>query len=126
MGLLGGNLLNRASRLIPKATVSYGRWLSNSKNTVGVIVPLYAAVQSRFVQVQPIARTMYEALGLDLQRNYIAVFADFPLRDLKRNGSCDTIDYCGRRYNVESNTDWFGQDGWVASICVDVGATSEC
>lgn len=126
MSLFSSNLLNRASRLIPKTTVGYGRWLSNGKNSVGVIVPKYTAVQPRLVQVQAISRTMYQALGLDLARNYVAVYADFPLRDLERNGSCDTVDYRGRRHNVESNTDWIGQNGWLGSICVDVGPTPDC
>lgn len=118
----GSNLLRRASQLIRLQDVSLRAWVSNTK-AIGVDVPTYAAAVTVKASVQAVSRAMYTLFGLDLQKNYIMVYCSTPLRDLDRNGTCDQIDFGGRRYNVQSNTNWMAQDGWRGSICIDTGAT---
>lgn len=123
MSLLRSNLLRAASRIIPGQSIGYRAFTGNTKNAALIEVPSYAAAVPLAANVQAVPRTMYEALGLDLQRNYIIVYASKDLRDVKRDGASDQIDYAGRLYDVESNTDWFSQNGWRGALCVDVGPT---
>jgi hypothetical protein len=69
-----------------------------------------------------VPRTMYEALGLDLQKDYYTVYTQATLKDLKRDGAGDILDFGGKRFNVESNNDWW-TDGWRGSLCVYIGTT---
>lgn len=123
MPQFGAPLLAMAQRLIRPQTVSWSAWQSNTKLGTGVEKPVYADPVDIAGNVQAVPRSMYETLGLDLQKNYVTVYSLTDLRDLERGGGVDRIDYGGRRYNVESNTDWQNQDGWQGSICVDVGPT---
>lgn len=119
----GSNLLNRAARLIQLQDVAWSAWLSNTKVAGGVVKPTYANPVTVQASVQAVSRAMYNLFGLDLQKNYVMLYTKTPMRDLERNGSCDLVDFNGRRFNVQSNTDWYGVDGWRGAICVDVGAT---
>ena len=112
-----------AQQLIPPETVSWSAWQSNTKLSTGVIKPVYADPVDIKANVQAVPRSMYETFALDLQKNYVTVYTLQTLRDLERNEACDRIDYGGRRYDVQSNTDWTNQDGWQGAICVDVGPT---
>jgi hypothetical protein len=123
MTLLGSNLFNLASQLIPPQSVPWSQWIGTTANVAGKLVPAYADPVPIMANVQPVPRAMYEQLGLDLQKNYRVVYTAQVLRDLERNASCDLIDYGGRRYNVLSNTDWQSVNGWQGSLCIDVGAS---
>lgn len=119
----GSNLLKRASRLIRLQPVVWRAFVSQTKNAQGVVVPTYAAPVTIQCSVQAVSRTMYTQFGLDLQKNYVMVYTSNTLRDLERNKTCDQIDFGGRRFDVQSNTDWFSMDKWRGALCVDVGAT---
>lgn len=123
MPIFGTSLLKMAQRLIPPETVTYSAWLSNVELSTGVIAPVYDDPVPIQGNVQAVPRSMYETFALDLQKNYIVIYSLTPIRDLDRDDGTDLIDYAGRRYNVESNTDWQAQDGWQGTICVDVGPT---
>jgi E217 collar protein gp28 len=122
--IFGQSLLKMAQRLIPPEQVELSKWLSNSPLTTGVKKPVFADPVCIAANVQAVPRTMYETLALDFQKDYVILYTSTPLRDLERNDGCDRIDYGGRRYTVESNTDWTNQDGWLGSICVDVGPST--
>lgn len=72
--------------------------------------------------VVPVPRNLYVNLGLDLQKNYVTWFTPVAVIDLQRNFSGDQIVFSGRRYQLESETDWFDIDEWVPVICVSLGA----
>lgn len=122
-GLLQSNLLKRAFGLIPPQTVSWSKWLSNTLNTAGIDVPSYATAAPIKGSWQAVSRAMYETFGLDLQKDYRMFYTATVLQDLARETACDVIDFGGRRYNVESNTNWQLMNGWQGSLCVDVGET---
>lgn len=123
MNIPGANLLAVANTVIAQQTVKLSVWLSNTLNAGGVSVPTYAAAVDLRANVQAVTRAMYVAYNLDVQKSYVLLYTAQSLRDVKRGGSCDKIDFAGRRYDVESLTDWKNIDGWLGSICVDVGAT---
>ena len=118
----GSNLLARAARLIALQTVQYSAWASRAL-TNGVYVPVYAAAVPITGSVQAVPRQLFESLGLDLQKTYVMFYTSTALKDLQRDQTPHAIDFGGWRYAVESNTDWFAQDGWKGSILVRTGPT---
>lgn len=124
MKIPGSNLLGMASRLINFDRINRWTWTRNDLDGAGILQPVYtgAPIEIRG-SVQPVPRAMYETLGLDLQKNYFNVFTSATLSDLQRDKAPDMLDWNGRRFIVESNTDWKSQDGWRSSICCDIGPT---
>jgi len=123
MSLLASNLLSRAQRLIPPVDIVRYAWASNTDGGAGVLIPTYAAAATIKASVQAVSRAMYEKFGLDFQKSYLMVYCSTPLQDVARGtGGVDVVDFAGRRYSVESNTDWYALNGWRGSICVDIGA----
>lgn len=122
MKVPGSNLLKQAQRLVTFPTIVLTQWEKESKSG-GIVTPVYFNPIGIQASVQAVSRAMYQQLGLDLQKNYILVYASVAMRDLQRGGACDMVDWNGRRYNVESNTDWFLADGWRGALCVEIGAT---
>lgn len=87
----------------------------------GINAPTYYPQCEIFVSLQAVPRNIYEMNGLDLQREYVAIYSSVRLQDLRRDKAPDLVDYGGDRYSVESNEDWFNQDGWAGAIAVKVG-----
>lgn len=117
----GSNLLDLAGTLIAFQKGTLYRWMSTTQDAAGRDVATYGGPQSIVCSQQAVPRSMFEQWGLDLQRNYIMLYTDVVLHDLKRDATPDKVVYNGRAYTVESNTDWQNQDGWQGSLCVDVG-----
>lgn len=117
----GSNLLNMALRVIAKTPINYYQAVARPLNNIGQNVTLYAPVVMIFGSFQPVAREMYEILGLDLQKNYFRLFAPNNIIDIGRDVSADQIDFQGVRYQCESATPWYGIDGWVEMLCIDIG-----
>jgi hypothetical protein len=124
MTVPGSNLLTRAARLIRLQSVSYRQYLSRSTNAAGFDVSTYAAPVAIKGSVQPVPRSMYERLGLDFQKNYVTLYTVTGVLDIARGAGSDQIDWNGRRFQIESETDWHAIDGWTGALCVDVGAAS--
>lgn len=121
MSVPGANLLRMANRLIKFDAIMWSKFVSQAKGAGMIVQAVYATPQAITGSVQPITRQMYEQMGLDLQKDYFTVFTETPLRDLRRDSNCDLLDFKGRRFAVESNTDWKNEDGWIAALCVDIG-----
>lgn len=122
MSIPGANVLALAARLIRLQSIGHSRYRGQEKTPAGIVNPSYYPVVQIRASVQPVPRTMYEDLGLDLQKSYLLVYTATPLQDIKRGLPCDQLLFNGRQWNVESNTDWLSQDGWNGSLVVDVGA----
>lgn len=118
----GSNILNMALTLIAKQSVNYYRFLSRSTNSVGQYVAVYDAAQIVVGSFQAVPRQLYQQYGLDLQKSYSTFYTSNDILDIERNVSGDQIGYAGRRYQVESDNDWYAQDGWKGVLCVDMGA----
>ena len=70
---------------------------------------------------QPVPRRVYEAYGLDLQKQYFTFYVPSNVFDISRDRSGDQITFRGFRYQCESNNDWFAEDGWKGVLCVMIG-----
>lgn len=115
----GSNLLNSAFRVIASQQVKYYRFVSRDKNAAGVYIPSYAKPVGARGSVQPVPRTRYEAMGLDFQKNYVTIFVEKSVIDIARDVAGDLFVYNAVVYHAESKTNWFGQDSWVAVVCVE-------
>ena len=118
----GQNLLNMAFTLIAKQMVMYYQYGSRSSNAVGQDITIYLDPVEMFGSFQAVPRRLYEFYGLDLQKNYSTFYTSNDILDITRNVSGDQMTYNGRRYQVESNNDWYAQDGWKGVLVVDIGS----
>lgn len=121
----GMNVLAMAHQLIGFQTAQHRKNRGMVDGADGINNPNFYPPVPIQGSIQPIPRNMYQQLELDLQRNYVTFYTSVKLSDLKRDKAPDLVDFNGRRYQVESNTDWTNQDHWAGSICVDVGSASQ-
>ena len=87
------------------------------------LVTTYAVGVPLTDSIQAVPRTLYVALGLDLDRYYITIYTDNPLLVVERDESGDQIEFEGDRYQLLSNTDWSPIDGWQGVLAVRLNAT---
>ncbi len=117
----GQNLLNMALTLIAKQVVIYYQFLSRSPNSVGQDVTNYAEPFEIVGSFQAIPRKEYYLYGLNLQKNYSTFYSSNNVLDIERDVSGDQLIYAGKRYQVESNNNWYAQDGWKGILVVEIG-----
>lgn len=118
----GMNLLNMALTVIQQQTVSYYQYTTRVLNSVGQYQTTYAAARDIVGSWQPVPRNLYPIYNLDLQKSYFTFYTSNNVIDVTRDVSGDQIVYKGRRFQVESNNDWYQEDGWKGMLCVDIGA----
>jgi len=116
----GSNLLASALTVIFPQTIIYTQYLSRVINTVGQWVNTYAAPVNIRGSFQPLAKNLYQAYGLDLQKSYFNFYTLNDLIDVHRDFSNDQIEYDGHVYQCESNTEWYAQDKWKGVLCCAV------
>lgn len=121
MSIPGANLLAMASRLIKFQKIVWERNLSMPIDAAGIDSPTYAPPVPILASVQAVPRSVIVREGLDLEENYLMVYTEKPLQDLRRDKAPDLLTFGGRKYNVESNTNWKIQDGWLGAIVIDTG-----
>jgi hypothetical protein len=117
----GSNLLNMAFQLIAQQSLSYYRFAGRNLNAVGQDVSYYDGVQIIKTSFQPVPKSQYSYLGLDLQKSYYNMYVSKDIIDIRRDVSSDQVVFEGKLYQCISNTEWAGIDGWVAVLCVYIG-----
>lgn len=117
----GSNLYLQAIRLIKPQPIQYLKFLSRSKNAAKQWVALFADPVEVMASVQAVARSSYNELGLDFQKNYVKVFAAIDIVDLARDTAGDRFTYNGKLYQIEDQRTWFQMDGWASCTAVEVG-----
>lgn len=121
MSVPGSNLLNLALTVIAPQTVIYYKALQRTLNNVGQDVTLYAPAVNLEGSFQTVPKNLYETYGLDFQKTYATFYTSTNIIDIQRDVSADQIIFNGKRYQCESNNDWFAVDGWMGVLCVMVG-----
>lgn len=117
----GQNILNMALTVIAQQTVIYYHDLGRSLNNVGQYKTQYATGITMVGSFQPVPRKLYQAYDLDLQRSYFTFHTSHNLLDVNRDVSGDQIAFNGKRFQCESNDEWFSLDGWKEILCVHIG-----
>jgi len=120
MSVPGSNMLNRAARLIKLQPIAYYAYTGRETNEAGLYDSTYAQPRVTQGSLQPVPRSLYDVYGLDFDKNYSTVYLAKNSLDIARNVAGDQLTYGSRRFQVESKTDWFGQDGWDALLCIEV------
>ena len=121
MRIPGANNLRMAFRAISKIPILYYQASGRTTNAVGEWVSSYLPSRTIYGSFQPIEKHKYTHIGLDLQKSYYYFFVPKILVDLQRDISADQLGYLGQRYQIQSNTQWYGSDGWLQILCVEVG-----
>lgn len=121
MRVPGSNVLNKALTSIASTPITYYKAVGRTQNAVGQYITQYDPPYIIYGSFQPVPRIKYAYLGLDLQKSYFTLFVSQNVIDLRRDVSADQLGFAGRRYQVQSNTEWYGLDGWVECVCVDIG-----
>lgn len=121
MTVPGSNLLVDALDLIESQTVSYLQATGSTTTPAGRKVPAFAApVSVTRGSLQPIPKSRYQFLGLDLTKEYVIWYVSRAVVGVARDTSGDRIVYAGRTFQLQSLAMWFAQDGWVAATCVEI------
>lgn len=121
MSIPGSNLLKSALTVIASQTVLYYKAQSRTANDIGQYVTLYAPAVSIRGSFQPVPKNLYQVYGLDFSKVYFTFYSLNDLIDIQRNVAADQIVFAGKRYQCESNNDWFAIDKWKGVLCVLVG-----
>jgi hypothetical protein len=121
----GSNLLRRASRLIKFQTLQYYQFNTRAQNAAFQEVSYFNAPFPLKASVQAVSRNTYAQLGLDLQRQYLNVFASLDMIDLDRDASGDQFIWAERPgqnwlCQLESETSWYSRDGWAECLAVRI------
>ena len=121
MRIPGANVLRMAFREVAKTPILYYRANGRTLNAVGQWVTPYLPSITIYGSFQPVPRQKYVHLGLDLQKSYFYLFVTRNMIDLTRDISADQLGFQGERYQIQSNTEWYGIDGWLQILCVEIG-----
>lgn len=116
----GIDLLGVALQVIGKQSITYYRNTGRTLGASGKYVASFGQGCCLEGSFQPVPRSRYQMFGLDFQKNYATFFASIDAMDLVRDAAGDQLTYCGKRYQVESTTPWFSQDGWKSILCVEI------
>lgn len=116
----GANLLKAANRLISYPTVQYFKFVSRLENELGLWVTTFETPINIKGSFQAIPRSLYSQYDLDLDKNYATFYTSNDILDVERDVSGDQIMYTGKKYQCESNNDWFAMDGWKGVLVIQV------
>lgn len=114
----GSNLLVTALTVIASADIIYYKFISRALDSAGLYTSLYNAPIIIKGSFQPIKKSMYAALGLNLSKKYANMYVPNDIIDVNRDVSGDKISFQGENFQCESAEPWFGIDGWTAVLCV--------
>lgn len=120
MNVPGSNLLRLAMGPIAAQTLGWQAWLSRTTNAAGDLVSTFADPVDIRGSFQPINKALYQSLGLDLEKSYFSLWTSANVMPTSRDRQGDVVSYLGVLYQVESDQDWRGPDGWRKLMCVEV------
>lgn len=119
----GSNLLSMAFGLIGTQQLIWLKFAGRTQNALGQWINTYDAPVTITGSWQPVDASKYEALGLDMSKAHFQLYTPAPIQPVERATSPDLIEFAGRRYMIERDTnDWINMDGWRGAICIDIGA----
>jgi hypothetical protein len=121
MRVPGSNVLNKAFTVLAKSNLIYYKAVGRTLNSVNQWVVQYDAGTPIKGSFQPVPREKYDKLGLEFAKSYYYFYISKALIDLRRDIPADQISFQGTLYQIQSNTEWLGVDGWVEALCVAIG-----
>jgi len=113
------NLKAMSAQIVPQQIVSYSAFVSRSENDLGKDVAVFADSVEVTANVQPVQRSVYEQLGLNLQKEYVTIFTTYNMGDVARDRTGDKFVFQERTYQIESKMDWTSR-GWDSALAVRI------
>lgn len=120
MSLLRTNLLQKALKLIPGESYQYLKYVSDEANALGIKVPTYADPVTIIGSVQSPDNSLYEQMGLNLDKNYKIFYGSTDIKGNELQPQPDRFIYDGKTFETVRNTDWFNYDGWCGVLAVEI------
>jgi len=114
------NIHALASSVLPSQSIAVETYASRALNDLREWATTYSVPVTIIVNVQAVPKSVYEHLGLDLQKTYINIYTDYDIQDLKRSSTPDKITFNGDTYQAESSTDWKAVAGYKAILAVKI------
>lgn len=114
----GFNLLRVANRAIRFQPIAYMRDGGRTTDATGRFVTTRSPAITLMASVQAVKRDKYHDMGLDFQKEYVKVFASLDVIDIGRDESGDQFVFGYKLFQIESETNWYVQDGWASCLCV--------
>lgn len=120
MSLLRSNLLNKALKLIPPEQYQYLQFISQEPNEMGIMTANYKDPEMILGSVQSPENSLYQQMGLDLDKNYKIFYGAISIKGNEENPQPDRFIYDGKTYETVKNSDWFIYDGWCGVLAVEL------
>lgn len=120
MSLLRSNLLNKALKLIPPEQYQYLQFISQEPNEMGIMTATYKDPEIILGSVQSPENSLYQQMGLDLDKNYKIFYGAISIKGNEENPQPDRFIYDGKTYETVKNSDWFIYDRWCGVLAVEL------
>lgn len=117
----GANLLDLARTVIAGEIILLSVATARVRNAAGQFVTTYAPQVDCDGSWQPIDRTKYEFMGLDLNKTYAMFYTSDAIKSVNRGESPDLIERNGRKWQAIGDQPWNDIDGWQSAMFVDIG-----
>lgn len=118
--MLTTNLLQKALKLIPPVSFQYEKFIIETVNTMGIKVPTYAEAVEIKGSVQSPENSLYEQMGLSLEKNYKIFYGSIDIKGNEAQSQPDRFIYDGKVFETVKNTNWFNYDGWCGVLAVEI------
>lgn len=118
--MLRTNLLLKALKLIPPETYQYEKFLGEQINSMGIKIPTYAEPVEVKGSVQSPENSLYEQMGLSLEKNYKIFYGSIDIKGNETQSQPDRFIYDGKIFETVKNANWFNYDGWCGVLAVEV------
>ena len=116
------NLLNAALRIIPKQRIVWRKFAGFDIDEQGLKINRYAEGVELTGSVQAVDRNIYDQLGLDQEKEYLAVYAPADIKGVAGQDAPDIVEFGGGVYKVVRNYPWYFYDGWSGVVVVKAEA----
>ena len=117
--MLTTNLLQKALKLIPSESFYYEKFTDETANSSGIMAPTYAMPVLVHGSVQSPENSLYQQMGLDLDKNYKIFYGSLDINGNETQTQPDRFIYKGKVFETVKNTNWFNYDGWCGVLAVE-------
>lgn len=115
-----GNLLLKALNLIPPVSVTYKKFLGNTRSADGILSAAYdEGAEYPNASVQPVPTEVYHERGMDMQKKYFDVYIPAEIRALEGQEAPDVVVFGLKTYKVWKTEPWQFYDGWTKCTVVE-------
>ena len=106
--------------VIPPEPIKYEKYQGIITNQIGYDVAAYAEPIDTKASIQShISEKMYQAYGLDMNKNYRLVNIPAEIIGTAEQNSPDRLSFHGRRWIVIKSNNWHEYNGWCKVIVVE-------